>query len=157
MTEYTGATPTSNMEPSAQATSTPEASDTFTSGHWRSTDPMTPTAVTPDSTTANKTAQPNPMPMPTPTPCSASGNASGMSAAGIAAIFGVVSSILLPCIAVWQGFCYPRREHKNRMTRQDIELQTVEMRYRSAEDELAHQREARAALGEPSSNSGVIG
>ncbi|KAG9011887.1 hypothetical protein FRB94_007323 [Tulasnella sp. JGI-2019a] len=136
------------------------------SDHGRSADLTTPATTTIEVTTADETTPPNPMPVPTPmpTPCPTSDNASGISAAGIAAIFGVVSSILLSCITVWQGFCYPRQEHKKRMKKQDVELRTVvaqrktaEARLKSVEEELAHQREvARAALGEPLSSSDII-
>ncbi|KAG9022992.1 hypothetical protein FRB95_013870 [Tulasnella sp. JGI-2019a] len=152
---HSQATLATNTEPAAQATGAPEAPGTSRPGHGESANPTTPTVTMPDITIANKTTPPNPAPVPTPAPCPTSNDASGMSAAGIAAIFGVVSSILLSCIAVWQGFCYPRRGHKKRMTRHDIELQTAETRHKSAEEELARQREAAgAALGEPLSHSG---
>ncbi|KAG9011889.1 hypothetical protein FRB94_007325 [Tulasnella sp. JGI-2019a] len=153
-TRYTGSAPTGKT---AQATG---PSNTFRSVHG-GIDPTTLVVTTP--TVANKTTPPDPTPVPTPTPGGPTSSVSGMSTAGIAAIFGVVSSILLSCIAVWQGFCYPRREHKKKMKKHDVELQTVvaerktaEARLKFVEEELAHQKEAAGvALGEPSNSNGM--
>ncbi|KAG9011880.1 hypothetical protein FRB94_007316 [Tulasnella sp. JGI-2019a] len=127
---YTRAKPTSNAGPMALSTNTPEAANASRSGHGQS---MTPAITTLEVTTANKITPPNPTPVLTPTPCLASSNASGMSGAGIVAIFGVVSSIQLSCIAVWQGFCYPRREHKSRMKKQDAKLRMIVVQRKTAE------------------------
>ncbi|KAG9013276.1 hypothetical protein FRB93_000799 [Tulasnella sp. JGI-2019a] len=109
----------------------------------------TPTRVvtTSEVTIADKIAPPNPTPVPTATPYPTSGGASGMSMAGIAAIFAAL------------------REHGTRMERENVERETALVQNRTAEahlqfveEELERRREeARAVPGESSNSSDVTG
>ncbi|KAG9030782.1 hypothetical protein FRB95_003541 [Tulasnella sp. JGI-2019a] len=79
------------------------------------------------------------------TPTSPSSAApSALSTTGILAIIGVLTTIILSAIAVWQagqGIRYPRREHKKRMLMLDVELQMAIVQQRAANEALAQQRQ----------------